>query len=61
MKRCLRKIVAVLDLDRQEFLSEIVQVEANSQSGAILFFLLLQFLILPGFKHCADHYNLNRS
>lgn len=43
MKRCLRKIVAVLDLDRQEFLSETVQVEANSQSGAILFFCFCSF------------------
>lgn len=34
MKKCLRKIVPLLDLDRQEFLSENVQV--NSQSGAIL-------------------------
>lgn len=25
------------------------------------FSMLLQFLILPGFKHCADHCNLNRS
>lgn len=33
---CLRKIVPLLDLDRQEFLSENVQV--NYQSGAALFF-----------------------
>lgn len=36
MKKCLRKIVPVLDLDSQEFISENVQV--SSPSGA--FFIL---------------------